>query len=151
MQTYSSCVRTSTHRHREEPSTCSSRRYFSATSAAWNWLCGGAGLAAGLGGDGAAASRSASAGDAARSSLLSPATGADAGLLSRSGNSSDGDPGSITTLTLSRYTDVHTHTTLKTTRNYDEMDMICNKTQLPLERHISLHLRIYCERRSYKI
>lgn len=118
LQTYSSCVRTSTHRQREEPSTCSRRRYFSATSAAWNWCWGGAGLggAGGVEGDaGEAVNRSARPGDCARSSALlcSPL----AGLLSRSGHSNDGDPGSIT---LSHTPHCHvtlrstTHTTLKT-------------------------------------
>lgn len=95
LQTYSSSVRTSTHRHSDEPSTCSSSRYLSATRAAWNcWGCGLAG-AGGAGDGGDEASRS-SAGDAARSALLcSPDT--TAGLLSRNGHSSEGDPGSITT------------------------------------------------------
>lgn len=120
LQTYSSCVRTSTHRQREEPSTCSSRRYFSATNAAWKWCCWGAGLG-GAGGEwgeaGEAVSLSASPGEGARSSALlcSPAS-APEGLLSRSGHNNDGDPGSITdtNTTLSRNTNNPQHTqTLK--------------------------------------
>lgn len=108
LQTYSSCVRTSTHLHKDEPSTCSSNKYFSATSAAWNWCSGGWGDEAGTGdveGDGVAVSRSVSGGDCALSSeglLCSPgeAIGVEiAGLLSRSGHNNEGDPGSITLCT----------------------------------------------------
>lgn len=122
LQTYSSCVRTSTHRHNDDPSTCSKRRYFSATRAAWNWCWGGEGLAgAGLEGEGAADNRSARLGDCALSSalLFSPAAGTGtvtAGLLRRSGHNNEGDPGSITTQQhchCHKYTNVHRTQTLK--------------------------------------
>lgn len=114
LQTYSSWVRTSTHRQREEPSTCSKRRYFSATSAAWNWCCGGCGLGGAGEAAGEADSRSDSVGDCARSSALLCST-AGPGLLRRSPHNNEGDPGSITTQTLSQ-----TLQSTKHTLNYDE-------------------------------